>query len=145
MRMWSRSKALDVLDKLAWHYDEPFADSSAVPTYYVSKIARQQVTVALGGDGGDENFAGYRRYIFDRMENRMRNLVPAPVRRTVFGPLGRWYPGLAWAPRPLRAKATFQSLVAIAVGGLLQFHLSVQARRKGAIVHPRLPATTGRL
>jgi len=103
-------EALAVLDKLAWHYDEPFADSSAVPTYYVSKIARQLVTVALGGDGGDENFAGYRRYVFDRMENRMRSFVPAPVRRNVFGPLGRWYPGLAWAPRPLRAKATLQSL-----------------------------------
>jgi asparagine synthase (glutamine-hydrolysing) len=103
-------EALDVIDKLAWHYDEPFADSSAVPTYYVSKIARRQVTVALGGDGGDENFAGYRRYVFDRMENRMRNLVPAPVRRSVFGPLGRWYPGLAWAPRPIRAKSTLQSL-----------------------------------
>ena len=103
-------EALDVLDKLAWHYDEPFADSSAVPTYYVSKIARRQVTVALGGDGGDENFAGYRRYIFDQMENRMRSFVPASVRRNVFGPLGRWYPGLAWAPRPLRAKATLQSL-----------------------------------
>jgi asparagine synthase (glutamine-hydrolysing) len=103
-------EALDVIDKLAWHYDEPFADSSAVPTYYVSKIARRQVTVALGGDGGDENFAGYRRYIFDRMENQMRSFVPASIRRTVFGPLGRWYPGLAWAPRPLRAKATLQSL-----------------------------------
>jgi asparagine synthase (glutamine-hydrolysing) len=103
-------EALDVVDKLAWHYDEPFADSSAVPTYYVSKMARRHVTVALGGDGGDENFAGYRRYVFDRMENRMRNLVPAPLRRGVFGPLGRWYPGLAWAPRPLRAKATLQSL-----------------------------------
>jgi len=103
-------EALAVIDKLAWHYDEPFADSSAVPTYYVSKIARRLVTVALGGDGGDENFAGYRRYIFDQMENRMRNLVPAPLRRTVFGPLGRWYPGLAWAPRPLRARATLQSI-----------------------------------
>ncbi len=103
-------EALDVLDRLAWHYDEPFADSSAVPTYYVSKIARRQVTVALGGDGGDENFAGYRRYVFDRMENQMRSFVPASVRRNVFGPLGRWYPGLAWAPRPLRAKATLQSL-----------------------------------
>ena len=103
-------EALDVIDKLAWHYDEPFADSSAVPTYYVSKMARRHVTVALGGDGGDENFAGYRRYIFDRMENQMRSFVPASIRRTVFGPLGRWYPGLAWAPRPLRAKATLQSL-----------------------------------
>ena len=103
-------KALEVIDKLAWHYDEPFADSSAVPTYYVSKIAREQVTVALGGDGGDENFAGYRRYLFDRMENRLRDFVPPPVRRTIFGPLGRVYPALAWAPRPVRAKATFQSL-----------------------------------
>ena len=102
--------ALEVMDKLVWHYDEPFADSSAIPTYYVSKAARRHVTVALGGDGGDENFAGYRRYLFDHRENQLRNYVPAPVRSNVFGPLGRWYPGLAWAPRPFRAKATFQSL-----------------------------------
>jgi asparagine synthase (glutamine-hydrolysing) len=103
-------KALEVLDKLAWHYDEPFADSSAIPTYYVSKIARQHVTVALGGDGGDETFAGYRRYLFDHRENQLRNMLPAGLRRTIFGPLGRWYPGLAWAPQMFRAKATFQSL-----------------------------------
>lgn len=102
--------AVEIVDKLAWHFDEPFADSSAVPTYYVSKIAREHVTVALGGDGGDENFAGYRRYIFDAFENRLRRFVPGWMRRAVFGPLGRWYPPLAAAPRVFRAKATLQSL-----------------------------------
>jgi asparagine synthase (glutamine-hydrolysing) len=105
-----KPNALEIVDKLAWHFDEPFADSSAIPTYYVSKIARSRVTVALGGDGGDENFAGYRRYKLDHYENRLRSHVPAAVRRSVFGPLGRWYPALAWAPRVFRAKATFQSL-----------------------------------
>ena len=102
--------ALEIVDKLAWHYDEPFADSSAIPTYYVSKIARRHVTVALGGDGGDESFAGYRRYKLDYYENRLRGSVPASLRQAVFAPLGRWYPALAWAPRVFRAKATFQSL-----------------------------------
>src|SRR5271156_5573379 len=105
-----RPNALEIVDKLAWHFDEPFADSSAIPTYYVSKIARSQVTVALGGDGGDENLAGYRRYKLDYYENKLRRQVPAGVRSRIFGPLGRWYPALAWAPRMFRAKATFQSL-----------------------------------
>jgi len=102
--------ALAVIDKLVWHFDEPFADSSAIPTYYVSKIARQHVTVALGGDGGDEIFAGYRRYLFDIRENQFRALMPLAARSIVFGSLGRLYPHLAWAPRPFRAKATLQSL-----------------------------------
>jgi asparagine synthase (glutamine-hydrolysing) len=102
--------AIEIVDKLAWHYDEPFADSSAIPTYYVSKIARDQVTVALGGDGGDESFAGYRRYKLDYYENRLRGYVPAALRRSLFGPLGRWYPAMAWAPRIFRAKATLESL-----------------------------------
>lgn len=105
-----RPKALDLVPKLAWHYDEPFGDSSAVPTYYVSKIARQYVTVALSGDGGDENFAGYRRYKLTMREDHVRSRIPASVRRNVFGPLGRVYPKLGWAPRVFRAKSTFQSL-----------------------------------
>lgn len=54
--------AMEALPRLVWQFDEPFADSSALPTYYVAKITREHVTVALSGDGGDENFAGYRRY-----------------------------------------------------------------------------------
>src|SRR5277367_5505858 len=105
-----KPNAIEIVDKLAWHYDEPFADSSAIPTYYVSKIAREHVTVALGGDGGDESFAGYRRYKLDYYENQLRSHVPAALRSRLFGPLGRLYPPLAWAPRVFRAKATFQSL-----------------------------------
>jgi len=105
-----RPSALEILEKLVWHYDEPFADSSAIPTYYVSRVARRHVTVALGGDGGDESFAGYRRYMLDYNENRLRGHLPPALRSAVFGPLGRWYPALAWAPRVFRGKATFQSL-----------------------------------
>ena len=68
----------ELLPKLAWHFDEPFADSSAVPTYYVSKAARQLVTVALSGDGGDELWAGYARHRVERWEQRARaSLGPA--------------------------------------------------------------------
>jgi asparagine synthase (glutamine-hydrolysing) len=112
-----RPQAVDLLPKLAWHYDEPFADSSAVPTYYVSQVARQHVTVALSGDGGDENFAGYRRYRLSMAEERLRSCVPSGVRRSVFGLLGEWYPKLGWAPRVFRAKSTFQSLARSPIEG----------------------------
>jgi asparagine synthase (glutamine-hydrolysing) len=101
---------IETIEKLAWHYDEPFSDSSALPTYYVSKVARERVSVALSGDGGDENFAGYRRYWLDMVENRVRRYLPLSFRKTVFGPLAFLYPKMDWAPRFLRARATFQSL-----------------------------------
>jgi asparagine synthase (glutamine-hydrolysing) len=97
--------AMEVLQRLVWHYDEPFADSSAVPTFYVSKLAREHVTVALSGDGGDENFAGYRRYYFDTRENKVRNIVPRGLRQPVFGLVGSLYPKADFLPRVFRGKA----------------------------------------
>ena len=87
--------AVEVLPELVWHYDEPFADSSAIPTWYVSELTRKHVTVALSGDGGDELFAGYPRYravwlasLFDRL--------PAVLRRVL---AGRYWQRLPASPR----------------------------------------------
>ncbi len=99
-----------LVDHLIDLYDEPFADSSALPTYRVCELARERVTVALSGDGGDENLAGYRRYKLHMAEERVRDLLPLPVRRALFGPLGSLYPKADWAPRVFRAKTTFQAL-----------------------------------
>ena len=107
----------DLIDRLAGIYDEPYADSSAIPTFRVCQLARRSVTVALSGDGGDENFAGYRRYRFQMAEERMRAVLPASLRQGLFGGLGRVYPKLDWAPRMFRAKSTFQSLARNAVEG----------------------------
>ncbi|HJR14623.1 MAG TPA: XrtA/PEP-CTERM system amidotransferase [Rhodanobacteraceae bacterium] len=99
-----------LLDTLATIYDEPFSDSSALPTYRVCELARTQVTVALSGDGGDENFAGYRRYRLHAWESGLRARMPRSLRKPVFGFLGGIYPKADWAPRPLRAKTTLQAL-----------------------------------
>lgn len=100
----------DLIDTLATLYDEPYADSSALPTYRVCELAKKSVTVALSGDGGDENLAGYRRYRLHMMEEKMRSALPLSVRRSIFGPLGTVYPKADWAPRIFRAKTTFEAL-----------------------------------
>jgi asparagine synthase (glutamine-hydrolysing) len=81
---------LNVIDKLIWHLDEPFGDSSAIPTYMVSRLASQSVTVVLSGDGGDELFAGYDRYFVEMREQRYDRL-PAVIRRLA-GAVGRALP-----------------------------------------------------
>lgn len=100
----------DLIDTLADHFDEPFADASALPTYRVCELAREHVTVALSGDGADEALAGYRRHVFHHAEERVRGLIPQSIRGPALGWLGRFYPKADWAPRPLRAKSTLLSL-----------------------------------
>lgn len=84
-----------IVDELVWHFDEPFADSSAIPTYMVSKLAREHVTVALSGDGGDELFAGYTRYAIDRKRSGFARL-PGFLRHSVMRPLSHRLPHGAW-------------------------------------------------
>jgi asparagine synthase (glutamine-hydrolysing) len=102
--------AIGPIERLAQIYDEPFGDSSALPTLTVCGLARKRVTVALSGDGADEVFAGYRRYLWHLREEQIRSSVPEGIRRGLFGVLGAVYPKLDWAPRFLRAKTTFQEL-----------------------------------
>lgn len=99
-----------LISRLSDIFDEPFGDSSALPTFRVCEAARKGVTVALSGDGGDELFGGYRRYFYHMHEENMRRRIPAALRRAVFRPLGEIYPKLDRAPRYLRARTTFQEL-----------------------------------
>jgi asparagine synthase (glutamine-hydrolysing) len=80
--------AIELLPKLVWHYNEPFADSSAIPTYYVANLTKDFVKVVLTGDAGDENFAGYRRYLFSKWVAFLTK-VPEKVRKDMMPPFLR--------------------------------------------------------
>ncbi|MCY3832124.1 MAG: asparagine synthase (glutamine-hydrolyzing) [Chloroflexi bacterium] len=103
-----KPEALSLLSELVWHHDQPFADSSAIPTYLVSKLTREQVTVALTGDGGDELFAGYERFYAAELMRKLR-FLPAPILRGAAGLLRHlpegtgYYDALKRARRFVRA------------------------------------------
>jgi asparagine synthase (glutamine-hydrolysing) len=137
------SDDFDLIDELAGIYDEPFADSSAIPTYRVCQLARQHVTVALSGDGGDENFAGYRRYRMHLAEERMRAAVPLGLRRPVFGLLGKMYPKALWAPRVFRAKSTFEALARTQVEGYLHGVGIIREPMRGQMFSPSFRSQLG--
>ena len=118
-----RPDAVSALNLLGWHFDEPLADPSAIPTYYVCKMARQQVTVALSGDGGDETFGGYTfRYRPHLVESKLRGAVSGTVRGAGFGLAGHLYPKWDWLPQPLRLKTILSNL---AVSDARAFYLDL--------------------
>jgi asparagine synthase (glutamine-hydrolysing) len=127
------SDDFDLIDTLANLYDEPYADSSAIPTYRVCELARKRVTVCLSGDGGDEVFAGYRRHKWHMLEDKIRSCVPQGIRSPVFNFLGDHYPKLDWAPKFLRAKSTFQALQRDALGAYLHTMSFVPDHRRSQL------------
>lgn len=102
--------AVSGLADLVHFYDEPFADSSAIPTMAVCRVARQQVKVVLSGDGGDEAFGGYSRYAHDLREARIRDLLPAWFRAGWLAQLAKHWPKADWLPRPFRLKTALTNL-----------------------------------
>lgn len=122
--------------QVAGIFGQPFGDHSAVPTLAVCRMARRHVTVALSGDGGDEVFAGYRRYRFHALVEGIRRHLPAPLRRRVIGGLARAYPKLDRAPRWLRAKNTLTELSLDSALGYYATVNRVQAARRRALFSP---------
>ena len=138
-----KSDDFDLIDTLARLYDEPYADSSAIPTYRVCQLARKHVTVALSGDGGDEMFGGYRRYRLHLMEERMRGAVPGVLRRPLFGMLGRLYPKADWAPRVMRAKTTFEGIARTSVEAYFHSVSILRGQMREQLFSPRFKQLLG--
>ncbi|MHC5210069.1 MAG: asparagine synthase (glutamine-hydrolyzing) [Planctomycetota bacterium] len=129
---------LDLLPRLAQHLDGPFADTSVAPTWLVCAAARRHVTVALSGDGGDENFAGYRRTRFDVLEARWRARLPGALRRGLLGPLGRHWPRGPWVPGPLRAGTLLTNLADDWLGAYVRSMARIPEAQARRLLRPEL-------
>ncbi|HYL79973.1 MAG TPA: asparagine synthase C-terminal domain-containing protein, partial [Candidatus Acidoferrum sp.] len=106
-----RADAAGILERIVWHLDEPFGDPSVIPTYYLAKLTRERVTVALSGDGGDEVFAGYDfRYLPTQAEFRLRRMLPLSFFSPLLRSAAAIYPSGRRVPRPLRLKTILRNL-----------------------------------
>jgi asparagine synthase (glutamine-hydrolysing) len=124
-------------------FGEPFGDMSAVPTLALAKLARRHVTVALSGDGGDEVFAGYRRYRWLQIAEAVRKVFPGRMRRQLLGSFARLYPKLDRAPRWLRAKNTLTEISLDAAHGYYRTLCKTDEQRRHGLFSPRLLAEIG--
>jgi asparagine synthase (glutamine-hydrolysing) len=141
-----RAAAIDYIEaarEQAVLFGEPFGDQSSVPTHRVCALARKHVTVAVSGDGGDEVFAGYRRYRWHKMTEAVRSHIPAPLRRIVLAELARIYPKLDRAPRWLRAKNTLSELSLDSARGYARMVTKTHFARRRALFSPHLRAALG--
>jgi asparagine synthase (glutamine-hydrolysing) len=135
--MLAEPETRDLLPKLIWHLDEPMADSSALPTYLVCRAARQHVTVALSGDGGDELFGGYEgRYRLEHLESRIRAWLPDWVRQGVAAPLARIYPKREWIPKPLRLKYSLENLSVLLPEAYVLDRSIFRPKEKASVLNP---------
>ena len=133
----------EVLKTLVDHYDEPFGDSSAIPTLYLSRMTREFVTVALSGDGADELFGGYRRYFYGVLEERVRQCFPAWFRASAFKYAGRYYPKFDYLPRVFRGKALLTNLSHTLADAYFSSMTSFRDQGLTAVLSPELRRASG--
>ena len=136
-----RAAAVDMIDAARLQgriFGEPFGDQSAVPTHSVCALARKHAKVAISGDGGDEIFAGYRRYRWHVLTEAVRRFVPTGMRRPLFATLARAYPKLDGAPRWLRAKYTLTELSLDSAASYLRTMTRVHDDQRRALFSPTL-------
>lgn len=131
------------LEDLVFLYDEPFADTSAIPTMAVARLASQRVKVALSGDGGDELFGGYARYSHDLREASIRSWLPSWFRHVLLKPLGLVWPRADWLPRAFRLQSTLQNLAASPATAYANTVSACRSRMRSELLAPELRKRLG--
>ncbi|MET0589519.1 MAG: XrtA/PEP-CTERM system amidotransferase [Novosphingobium sp.] len=121
---------VEAIDQLAWMFDEPFADASAMATWRLCQFAGETVKVALSGDGADEVLAGYGRHHLHYRDDRMRGLLPQSFRAPLFGALGAIY------PNALQGKSTLQSIAASSAEGYARSLSVLRPEHREALYSP---------